>query len=130
MMNTVNRAVLLLRPKEPLKTWVRGLFPDMQGNDDSKVWATRVYLVDHDPKCRAESAPLRRYYREILHSELESWIEDERLWPDRRDMKLFREWFEVEATSLVVDMLDDEIVVRNDIASAFSWLSTESRAAS
>lgn len=35
---------------------------------------------------------------------LEAWILDESAWPQKRTLKMFREWFDVEYSSIVWDM--------------------------
>ena len=45
----------------------------------------------------------------LFELQLESWTDDEALWPQNRDLKLFHEWFRVEIHSVVVDAGDDDI---------------------
>ncbi len=53
-------------------------------------------------------------YEALFESELEEWYTDEKLWPKKRDIKLFHEWFEVECHTVIIDTIegpieDDEI---------------------
>jgi hypothetical protein len=48
-------------------------------------------------------------YATLFESQLSAWTEDESVWPERRDLKTFREWFRVDLHSVVVDVSDDEI---------------------
>jgi hypothetical protein len=48
-------------------------------------------------------------YATLFESQLSAWTEDESAWPERRDLKTFREWFRVDLHSVVVDVSDDEI---------------------
>ena len=39
----------------------------------------------------------------IFETELESWYIDKKLWPKKRSLKLFREWFTVECHTMIED---------------------------
>src|SRR5438105_5689874 len=45
----------------------------------------------------------------LFEFQLSSWTEDESLWPEARDLTLFREWFRVDIHNVVVDVGDDDI---------------------
>jgi hypothetical protein len=45
----------------------------------------------------------------LFEFQLAAWTENEKLWPETRDLASFREWFRVDIHSTVVDMADDEI---------------------
>jgi len=47
---------------------------------------------------------LRRYWRGIFEEELNGWMRDPDVWPRRRTLKVFLDWFEVEVCDLVVDL--------------------------
>ena len=52
-------------------------------------------------------------YEALFENELEGWYTDESLWPKKRDLKLFREWFNVECHTVIEDTVglpieDDE----------------------
>jgi hypothetical protein len=48
-------------------------------------------------------------YAALFEAQLSAWTEDESAWPERRDLKTFREWFRVDLHGVVVDVGDDEI---------------------
>lgn len=62
-----------------------------------------VYLIsDHDAY---DDKALARWIKgncaALFASELEGWYTDEALWPQKRTLKFFHEWFEVECHSLI-----------------------------
>ena len=72
-----------------------------------------VYLISD-----GDAENIDRWIREnhvvLFESELEGWYTDESLWPKKRDLKTFNEWFEVECHSVVLDtvggqIFDDEV---------------------
>lgn len=47
--------------------------------------------------------------------ELWAWHTDETYWPKKRNLALFREWFDIEIHSEVIDMDDDEDFLSEEI---------------
>jgi hypothetical protein len=45
----------------------------------------------------------------IFEFQLGAWTDDETTWPPIRDLKSFREWFNIDIHSVVVDVADDDI---------------------
>jgi len=45
----------------------------------------------------------------LFEFQLDAWTDDRSTWPAARDLRTFREWFNVDIHSIVVDMADDEI---------------------
>jgi hypothetical protein len=45
----------------------------------------------------------------IFEFQLGAWTDDESTWPPIRDLKSFREWFNIDIHSVVVDVADDDI---------------------
>lgn len=63
------------------------------------------------PEFEDEGAALHYVYThfvEIFEVELESWCLDESSWPGERDLRVFKEWFEVEVHLVVTDLVDDD----------------------
>jgi hypothetical protein len=108
MPRTINRAVLVVRPKQPYLDWAMALD---DGAEDALSLREHfsVYLVAEDPEGRKESAPVRRYFRRIFERELELWYTDESAWPAKRDFKTFLTWFDVQAESMICDLEDTPI---------------------
>ena len=52
---------------------------------------------------------IRENHIALFESELEDWYTDETLWPKNRDYKTFKEWFEVECHSVIMDTVGGEI---------------------
>jgi hypothetical protein len=106
-MKMLNRAVLIVRAKQPYLGWAAdvddsGLEPDP---DDDKT----VYLI---PPCEGDEEAkeiLKNIYAEIFERELWAWHTEEQAWPQDRDFKMFQEWFDVEFHSVVEDLCDYEI---------------------
>lgn len=104
----LNRAALIVRPKQPFLDWAAsldnsGLVPDVAGEHT-------VYLVPEFESEEEGQQVLRHVYVEIFERELDDWHTDESAWPEKRDFKTFQEWFSIELHSVVEDVVDDVLV--------------------
>jgi hypothetical protein len=57
---------------------------------------------------------LKKCFDSIFSEELAGWYNDPSVWPDRRTVKMFREWFEVEFASMITDLSDDPLLHDED----------------
>lgn len=103
-MRLINRAALLVRPKEPYVAWAKSIDAEAGELAKSLSEQTSVYLVAEDPAGEEESAPLDQYFDQIFEIELEGWCTDPKRWPPHRDLATFLQWFEVQAHSMPVDL--------------------------
>jgi len=57
---------------------------------------TDVYLIPDKSITGAKQAIryIEKHWKTLFEVLLEEWIVDESLWPEKRTLKLFREWFE------------------------------------
>lgn len=103
-MRTLNRAALVVRPREPYLKWAASIDDEAAEAAIPLRARVSVYLVAEDPRGEEESAPLENYFEEIFEHELEAWYTDENRWPPVRDMVTFLEWFDVSRESIVLDL--------------------------
>ncbi len=104
----LNRAALIVRPKQPFLDWAAGLddsglVPDVAGEQT-------VYLVPEFDSDEEGQQVLKHIYAEIFERELDGWHTDPSAWPEKRDFQTFLKWFSVELHSVVEDVMDDVLV--------------------
>ena len=110
----VNRSALLLRYKEPAVRSINDADPSPSEHaatlDDVNEERT-VYLIDDAAGDDPESLErwLKRNYANLFEMELEGWYTDPSLWPQVRNYQLFREWFEAECHTVVIDTCPDDL---------------------
>jgi hypothetical protein len=114
----VNRAAIMLRYKEPAVCWINAADPYVEtpAIDIDKANQERtVYLVSDEDGDGIDAANqwVKENYETLFESELDGWYTDPELWPEKRTFKLFKEWFDVECHSVLVDTVgggiyDDE----------------------
>jgi hypothetical protein len=115
MYETINRDILILKPRKPLLDWVNYIFPDNPITIDNmgKHDSANVYLIPEMNSIEHSVEFLKQNFTTFLEEELYSWCEDEELWPEKRDWKLFEEWLDYEIHSVVTDM-DEGVIVKED----------------
>ena len=70
-----------------------------------------VYLIsegDVDGENAVEKW-LRANFGNLFEAELECWYTDPALWPQKRTLRLFHEWFDVEYHSVIMDTVGGEL---------------------
>jgi hypothetical protein len=111
----INRAAVILKYKSPAIKWINTSDPindDPGITDDSVNKDLNVYLIrDED----ADSPDIlnkwiKLNYKNLFENELAGWYTDERLWPPKRDLKLFKKWFEVQCHTVLIDTVEEPIV--------------------
>jgi hypothetical protein len=109
-MDAINRAVAIIKPKQPYLDWANSL-PDPSENltlEELRTDCTALLIPEFAHK-DDEEAFLKEIYAAIFEMELDAWYRDDTLWPRKRDYQTFRDWFDVEIHSTVIDVLEEEI---------------------
>ena len=104
----LNRAALIVRPKQPFLDWAAGL--DDSGLVPEVADEPTVYLIPEFESDEDGRLVLKHVYAEIFERELDSWHTDPAAWPQKRDFKVFQEWFSIELHSVIEDLMDDVLV--------------------
>ena len=109
-MDVVNRAVAVIKPRQPYLDWAMRLpdAPDDLTLDELQRDCTAVLIPDFDDPAQAE-AFIAAIASDLFELELDAWDRDPQSWPEDRSYQTFREWFDVEIHSIVLDASDDDI---------------------
>jgi len=100
----INRSLLFVKPKQPFVDWLRGLEDSFETTVEQLLVDSIVYLVPEILGPADEAKVLQRCFKAIFEEWLAGWWNDESDWPPRRDLRLFKKWFDVEVHSLVKDL--------------------------
>nr|BFD66495.1 hypothetical protein HAGR004_15170 [Bdellovibrio sp. HAGR004] len=107
---SINRSVLIINLKQPYIEWTKTL-PDRTDmekespptveelNADATSYLIPEMLDDADFETYIEHS-----WELLFELQLSGWIMDEKLWPKKRTLKMFNEWFDLKCSSLVVDL--------------------------
>ena len=106
----VNRAVIVVKPKQPYVDWANSCDDDdVKTSLDSLRRDSNVYLVPPYDMDDEREDILKVCFAVIFENELEGWVIDEAMWPKNRDYKTFMRWFEIEFHSVIVDLWDQPL---------------------
>jgi hypothetical protein len=114
----LNRCAIVLRPKRPFLSWIETVQRTMPKEyridvDDDQT----VYLIPSSESWNSIDEVLASMYPAMFEHELSEWYDDPALWPKPRTLKMFKEWFKVEVSTMIVDLVaaplvDDEAFER------------------
>lgn len=118
---TLNRDMVMLCYKQPFLDWANAADPNPRAltleevNDDGEIFLVPADDSLVDPVETAEDAVrwVEKRRRMFFDHMLGDWLTDESLGPQKRTLKMFREWFFVEYRSMVWDMADEPLVVED-----------------
>ena len=102
----INRSILIVRAKEPFVKWINSLpnsakVTQKQVDLDSTVYLLPDYAYDGE-----QEDLLGQFYDLVFQEQLDGWWTEESAWPQKRDLALFKKWFDVEFHSAVLDLVD------------------------
>ena len=107
---SVNRSVLVVRPRQPYLDWVHSL--DDEGKqvslDDLRRDCTALLVQPVEGDDHQEEI-LATIFEDVFEHELWSWMRDPAVWPRRRDLATFKAWFDVEFHSTTMDVVGGPI---------------------
>jgi len=101
--NYINRSAVILKPLQPFLDWCTNLYPDVINELDY----TNTYLISEEIKDK--EAWLKKKYDKLFKLELEAWHTNKKDWPQRRNYKMFKEWFRVDVSAMIYDIVKEPI---------------------
>ena len=109
-MYVVNRSALIVKLKKPYLDWINYVSDPHKYTLETINREHHVFLIpEHDTEDALEEI-IEEMYMEIFDHELESFSRDRTLWPKKQNLAMFREWFDVQVHSMVLDACEEEIM--------------------
>ncbi len=102
-MKTINRTAVIVKPKQPYVDWANS-FEDGGPNLEETRKEGTAYLIREFDYVDQMVKHIEKNYAIIFENELFGWITDPEVWPKKRTLKMFKEWFEVEICEMVYDL--------------------------
>jgi hypothetical protein len=106
----LNRAVLLVRYRQPFIDWVNAVDPEptRQVRLEELQDDNTAYLVPLESREELEEW-LELNWELVFENELSSWYTDESVWPQPRSLALLQSWCRLELHTVVIDTSDEPL---------------------
>jgi hypothetical protein len=106
------RYAVIVHPKQPFVDWINTL-PEVKGKGTVTVEEAdtdpMVFLVpDEGNLATALEYIYDDIYKEIFWHMFFEWSQDESTHPQERTLEMFKAWFDIELSSNVYDLVDDD----------------------
>lgn len=102
--NYINRSAIILKPLQPFIDWCSNLYP----KDLDDIKETRTYLISED--IEDIDSWLAKKFDKLFTFELGSWHQNKKEWPQKRNYKMFKEWFQIDISIMVYDFEKNPII--------------------
>ena len=101
-MNIVNRAYIIVRPKQSFWNWANQFTEDDLKVEEGDQIDPNIYLIEED---FFEIEPLiEKNFKKIFKTELTMVNDNEESWPEKLNIDTFLDWFELEFGGTVLDL--------------------------
>lgn len=97
----IDRKAVIIKARKPFFDWYNALYPEDDFYDKDKE-TTTVYLIDI--VVEDEEKWLKKKYDTLFKLQLEDWHLNKKEWPQKRNYKLFKEWFQVSVCDMIYDL--------------------------
>ena len=107
---TINRAGLIVRPKQPYVDWANSVDDDGPRANLQEIRASpSIYLVECIDFLEDFRLLVDDTWEWIFKEQLSGWMRDPELWPEELTRETFLERFDCELSTMIWDMLKTKI---------------------
>lgn len=99
--NYIDRSAIIIKPSQPFLDWYLHLYPD-DPKEFEEVKTPKTYLITEE--IADVEAWLKKKFDKIFKAELETLHLNKKEWPQKRNFKMFKEWFQVDISTMVYDL--------------------------
>ena len=97
----LKRSAVVIKPKQPFIDWLLSHDPGMKITED--LSETVIYLLPDYETIQQMENWLKKNYDELFSELLFQWYIDENMWPQKRNFKMFTEWFGYSLHTMIFD---------------------------
>lgn len=117
--NFIDRNAVILSPKQPFYDWINNLEDGNSMSDETNIDGAKIYLIEDDIEDALDLKKwLRKKFDKFFTRELDCWCSNKKEWPQKRNFKMFNEWFHVSWSTAVFDT-EEWPIVKHDKYEAF-----------
>jgi hypothetical protein len=97
--NYIDRYAIVVKPLKPFADWLFNLYPE---DGFPEFIESAIYLINDE--IDDLEMWLKKKFDKFFMLELENWHTHKKEWPQKRTYKMFKQWFQVELSTMVFDM--------------------------
>ncbi len=97
--NYINRSAIILKPRQPFIDWCSNLYPE---DIEDEIKEIKTYLISEDIDDIDQW--LAKKFDKLFTLELDSWHTNKKEWPQKRNYKMFKEWFQIDVSKMIYDL--------------------------
>lgn len=106
----VNRGLVIVLAKEPFREWLLSLPDPCDVSLEEINEDCTAYLIPEFEDDKQRDKVLKKLFGVIFEEQLAGWWTKEEDWPQIRDLRTFRKWFDLQFHSVVEDLADDVLI--------------------
>ena len=106
----INRGLVIALAKEPFREWLRSLPDPCDVTLEKLNEHATAYLIPECEDDKERERILKKLFDLIFADQLADWWTNEEDWPQKRDLRTFRKWFDLRFHSVVEDLVDDILI--------------------
>ncbi|MDP2068178.1 MAG: hypothetical protein Q8K04_04360 [Lutibacter sp.] len=100
----INRHAIVLKPLQPFVDWYINLYPNEEVPEFNE---SNIYLVNEE--IDDLELWLKKKFDKFFMLELGDWHLNKKEWPQKRNYKMFKEWFHVEVSTMIYDLVKEPV---------------------
>jgi len=97
--NYINRSAIILKPLQPFYDWINALYPN---DKTTEVNENNIYLISDE--IEDVETYLKKKFDKFFMMELNDWHTNKKEWPQKRNYKMFTQWFLIETSTMIYDL--------------------------
>ncbi|MBE0424509.1 MAG: hypothetical protein IBX66_11315 [Lutibacter sp.] len=97
--NYINRHGIVVKPLKPFADWVFNIYPE---DRYPEFIESKIYLVNDE--IDDLETWLKKKFDKFFMLELDAWNTNKKEWPQKRTYKMFKQWFQVELSTMIYDI--------------------------
>jgi len=100
--NYINRSAIILKPQQPFVDWYFKLNLYDELDFEEEIKKPNIYLIDD--KIDDVEKWLKKKFDKFFIMELDEWSAGKKDWPQKRNYKMFKQWFKVGISEMIYDL--------------------------
>ena len=100
--NYIDRSAVVITYKKPFVDWITEVIDgEIDEFLENEIYSPKVYLVEEVEDLEKW---IKKKYKSLFDLELQEYCLNKKKWPQKRNYKMFQQWFQVSTSESVYDL--------------------------